>query len=295
MPERKCTSLAGEATGFVAAGSLLPADLHVACCLQPSGALAPAAVHDLLFKTSAAATQQLAHEPRWLGGQIGMVGVLHTWGRNLAYHPHIHYLVPAGGWQDTENHWVPARHNFLLPVRALSKVFRGKLQRALHPTDCYTRIPASVWQQEWVVHCEGVGSGRHALKYLAPYIFRVALSNNRLLKLEGDRVTFRYRATETGAEKRCTLDAEEFMHRFLQHVLPKGFVKVRYYGFFTATQRVRLTTLQQHLKQLTPPTSSPETQPKTDQAQVSPKLLCPQCGQPMLFQRTLPPTLCRSP
>ncbi len=252
-------------------------------------------LYDLLFKTSAATTQQLAQAPRWIGGQLGMVGVLHTWGRNLAYHPHIHYLVPAGGWNNTEKRWGPARHNFLLPVRALSKLFRGKLQQALRHSDCYARIPANVWQQEWVVHCEGVGSGLNALKYLAPYIFRVALSNNRILKVEGNCVTFRYRDTDTGAEKRCSLGAEEFMHRFLQHVLPKGFVKVRYYGFFAATQRVRLTALQQHLTPLIAPTSSVETQPETDQAQAPPKLLCPHCGQPMLLQRTLPPTLCRSP
>ena len=183
-------------------------------------------LYDLLFKTSAAATQQLAQEPRWLGGQIGMVGVLHTWGRNLAYHPHIHYLVPGGAWKDTEKRWVPARQDFLLPVRALSRVFRGKLRQALRGTHCYAHIPANVWQQEWVVHCEGVGSGLNALKYLAPYIFRVALSNNRLLKLEGDRVTFRYRATETGAEKRCTLAAEDFIQSFLHHVLPIVFVNV---------------------------------------------------------------------
>ena len=252
-------------------------------------------LYDLLFKTSAAATQQLAHDPRWLGGQIGMVGVLQTWGRNLAYHPHLHYLVPGGCWKETEKRWLPARHNFLLPVRALSRVFRGKLRQALRSTPGYAHIPANVWQQEWVVHSEAVGSGLNALKYLAPYIFRVALSNNRLLKLDNDRVTFRYRATETGAEKRCTLSAEAFIHRFLQHVLPKGFVKVRYYGFFAATSRARLASVRQHLSTLTTPTSSPKTQPETNPTQALPKRLCPQCGQPMLFQRTLPPTLCRSP
>jgi hypothetical protein len=251
--------------------------------------------YDLLFKTSAAATQQLAHEPRWLGGQIGMMGILHTWGRNLAYHPHIHYLVPAGALTNEQSEWVPARHNFLLPVQALSKVFRAKLQQALRGTAWYARIPTKVWQQEWVVHCEAVGSGSNALKYLAPYIFRVAISNNRILKLAGDRVTFRYRDTETGAEKRCSLGAQEFIHRFLQHVLPKGFVKVRYYGFFAATHRHRLVALRQQLGQPTASPPSPKTQPETDQPQASSKRLCPHCGQPMTFQRTLPPTLCRSP
>ena len=252
-------------------------------------------LYDLLFKTSAAATQQLAQEPRWLGGQIGMLGVLHTWGRNLAYHPHVHYLVPGGSLSTDGQSWFPAHNNFLLPVRALSRVFRGKLQQALRHTDCYARILPNVWQQEWVVHCEPVGSGWNALKYLAPYIFRVAISNNRILKLEDDRVTFRYRATETGAETRCTLRAEEFIHRFLQHVLPKGFVKVRYYGFFSATRRARLASVRQHLAQPTASTSSPKTQSETDPTQARPKCLCPQCGQPMLFQRTLSPTLCHSP
>jgi hypothetical protein len=279
---------------------LLPLPYFLLTFTVPSGFHAVARAHqrlfyDLFFKTSAAATQQLAHNPRWIGGQIGMVGVLQTWGRNLTYHPHIHYLVPGGGWRTDEQRWQPARHKFFLPVPALSRVFRGKLQQALRRTNCYAYVPANVWQQEWVVHCEPVGSGLNALKYLAPYIFRVALSNNRLLKLENDRVTFRYRDSKTRAEKRCSLGAHEFIHRFLQHVLPKGFVKVRYYGFFAATHRAQLTALQQHLTQGTPRSSSVETQPETDPVQALPKLLCPQCGQPMLFQRTLPPTLCRSP
>ena len=252
-------------------------------------------LYDLLFKTSAAATQQLAHESRWIGGQIGMVGVLQTWGRNLAYHPHVHYLIPGGGWSTDGQGWLPARNNFFLPVPALSKVFRGKLQQALRGTACYTQIPTKVWQQKWVVHCEPVGSGLNALKYLASYIFRVAISNNRLLKLENDHVTFRYRDTKTGAEKRCTLGAEEFMHRFLQHVLPKGFVKVRYYGFFAATQRAKLLALQHHLRPCTPAAPSQDTPPETTPTLSPRKILCPHCGQPMLLQRTLPPTLCRSP
>ena len=255
-------------------------------------------LYDLLFKASAAAAQQLALDSRWIGGQIGMVGVLHTWGRNLAYHPHIHYLVPAGGWQETEHRWIPTRPNFLLPVRALSRVFRGKLQQALRSSDCYARIPAKVWQQKWVVHCEGVGSGLNALKYLAPYIFRVALSNNRLLKLEADRVTFRYRDTETGAEKRCSLGAQEFIHRFLQHVLPKNFVKVRYYGFFAPILRARLPILRDSLLAATDRNDqhATPTNPSSGSVPLQPHpILCPHCGQPMLFLHTLTPLLCRSP
>lgn len=243
-------------------------------------------IYDLFFKTSAAATQQLAQDPRFVGGRIGMVGVLHTWGRNLAYHPHIHYLVPAGGLADAGSTWIPARQNFLLPVRALSRIFRGKLKQALRCTDCYTRLPAKVWKQEWVVHCEPVGSGLGALKYLAPYIFRVAISNNRILKLENDQVTFRYRDTETGAERLCTLGAEDFIHRFLQHVLPKGFVKVRYYGIFSPGLRKLLATLRQQFEETRSilPTLSEDSaidDRSTELTSAAHVPNCPVCGHPM--------------
>jgi len=256
-------------------------------------------IYDLLFKTSAAATQQLAQDPRWIGGRIGMVGVLHTWGRNLVYHPHIHCLVPAGGLADDTQTWVPARQNFLLPVRALSKIFRGKLHEALRHLNCYGRIPAKVWKQEWVVHCEPVGSGLGALKYLAPYIFRVAISNNRILKLENDRVTFRYRDSETQVERFCTLTAEDFIHRFLQHVLPKGFVKVRYYGLFSPGLRKPLAALRQQLGPTTEPISSqPNTlddnshgdSPPTELASTAHILRCPICGRPMQPGSFVPPS-----
>jgi hypothetical protein len=256
-------------------------------------------IYDLLFKTSAAATQQLAQDPRFIGGRIGMVGVLHTWGRNLAYHPHIHYLVPAGGLADDTQTWVPARQNFLLPVRALSKIFRGKLHEALRHLNCYERIPAKVWKQEWVVHCEPVGSGLGALKYLAPYIFRVAISNNRILKLENDRVTFRYRDSETQVERFCTLTAEDFIHRFLQHVLPKGFVKVRYYGIFSPSLRKLLAALRQQLGPTTEPISSqPNTldddshgdSPPTELASTAHLLRCPICSRPMQPGSFIPPS-----
>jgi len=243
-------------------------------------------IYDLLFKASAAATQQLAQDPRFIGGQIGMVGVLHTWGRNLAYHPHIHYLVAAGGLTKDGKTWLPARQNFLLPVKALSRIFRGKLKDLLRGTACYKRIPAKVWKQEWVVHSEPVGSGLGALKYLAPYIFRVAISNNRILKLENDRVTFRYRDTETGAERLCTLEAEDFIHRFLQHVLPKGFVKVRYYGLFSSGLRKRLAALRQKLEAGSSDLPArPETRDEkvrsTEADSYVHSHLCPVCGHPM--------------
>jgi len=184
-----------------------------------------------------------------------------------------------------------------VPVRALSKIFRGKLHQALRNTGCYARIPAKVWKQKWVVHCEPVGTGLGALKYLAPYIFRVAISNNRILKLEDGRVTFRYRDTETKAERFCTLDAEEFIHRFLQHVLPKGFVKVRYYGLFSPGLRKPLAALRQQLSNATSDlfamlgTAQSKMQSELSQTGVpSTKsfYLCPLCGHLMQPSETIP-------
>jgi hypothetical protein len=248
-------------------------------------------LYNLLFRVSAAATQHLAKDARFVGGQIGLVGILHTWGRNLAYHPHIHYLVPAGGLAADAQTWLPARQNFLLPVKALSKIFRGKFRQALQKTTLFTQVPAKVWQQDWVVHCKPVDNGRTALKYLAPYVFRVAISNHRLVKLEDDQVTFRYRATDTGQPKLCTLSAENFIHRFLQHVLPKGFVKVRYFGFFAPGCRKRLAGLRQQLE-LTYPCCANEAESTQEPADLSPepKLCCPNCGQPLLFQCMIQPT-----
>jgi hypothetical protein len=268
----------------------------------------PRLMYDLLFRMSAEATQKLAQDPRFVGGQLGMVGVLHTWGRNLSYHPHVHYLVPAGGLaadgktlRNSGQAWLAARQKFLLPVKALSRIFRAKMRQALQKIDGIGNTLPDVWRQNWVVHCKAVGCGQMALKYLAPYIFRVAISNRRLLKLEDDAelvptVTFRYRATDTGQERLCTLDAEEFIRRFLQHILPKGFVKVRYYGFFSSGSRPRLTAIRQQLGQ--DPISVDDVQ--TDQVEKTATALetvhrCPVCGRPMQPGDPLPPTRGRSP
>ena len=257
--------------------------------LRPIARSHQALVYDLLFRASAASAQHLAQDPRFVGGQLGLIGVLHTWGRNLSYHPHIHYLVPAGGLTSDHRTWLPAHHHFLLPVKALSRIFRAKFHHALQKSNLANDIPVTVWKQDWVVHCEPVGNGRTALKYLAPYIFRVAINNRRLVKLENHQVTFRYRSSDTGQITFCTLSAEEFIHRFLQHVLPRGFVKVRYFGFFGSSQRLLLAALRLLLETDTHsplpdelPTLSPTLSKET--------LLCPSCGKALLLLYTIPPT-----
>ena len=247
----------------------------------------------LLFRASASAAQKLAQDPRFIGGQIGMVGVLHTWGRNLTFHPHVHYLVPAGGLAADGQTWLPARKGFFLPVKALSRIFRAKFRDALRNTDCFDNIPDAVWTKDWVVHCQPVGSGLGALKYLAPYIFRVAISNNRILKLANGKVTFRFRATHTGKLTTSTLPAQEFIRRFLQHVLPKGFVKVRYYGFLAHGCRKRLAILHQQLRRpssdSSPALGSGDTAACPDVAPSNYVPLCPSCGRPMRLRSTIRP------
>jgi len=241
-------------------------------------------VYDLLFRASAAALQKLARDRRFVGGEIGMVGVLQTWARDLSYHPHVHYLVAGGGLAEDGCTWLPARDRFFLPVKALSILFRAKFRDGLSRAKWFTEIPEEVWRCDWVVHCQPVGNGQAALKYLAPYIFRVALSNGRLRRLQGGRVTFTYRDSASGAERECTLKVEEFIRRFLQHVLPKGFVKVRYYGLFNGRKRRRLARARRILGGAGLPARASSTR------RLEPAgLHCPRCGKAMSRVQRLEP------
>jgi len=247
-------------------------------------------IYDLLFRIAAKATQKLSRDARFVGGEIGLIGVLHTWGRNLNYHPHVHFLVPAGGWDGSQ--WRNARKKFLLPVRALSKIFRAKFRDGLQKTDLFESIPFTVWRRDWVVHCQEVGNGVGALKYLAPYIFRVAISNKRILKMVAGKVTFRYKASGSGKRKVCSLPVEEFMRRFLQHVLPKGFVKVRYYGFFSPGKRKQLGNIREYLKhpQMERPVSVAGNQDCDEESKKTPsEVNCPECGKAMQLCQVIRP------
>jgi Putative transposase/Transposase zinc-binding domain len=261
----------------------------IPAALRPIARSHQATVYDLLFRASAESTQQLAQDPRFVGGQLGLIGILHTWGRNLSYHPHIHYLIPAGGLSTDHRTWLPAHPHFLLPVKTLSRIFRAKFHHALQKSGLANDIPPAVWKQDWVVHCKPVSNGHTALKYLAPYVFRVAISNRRLVKLENNQVTFRYRSSDTGQNKFCTLSVDDFIHRFLQHVLPWGFVKIRYFGFFGSSQRLLLTTLRLLLES---DSRSPLADKFPAQSLSFPRnsWLCPICGKALLHLYTIPPT-----
>ena len=241
-------------------------------------------IYNLLFRASAAALQQLAQDPRFVGGRLGMVGVLHTWTRQLLYHPHVHYIVTGGGLTD-HGHWRTARKDFLVPVKALSPIFRAKFRDALKQTELFTQVPARVWQKPWVVHSEPVGSGQQAFQYLAPYIFRVAISNNRLRSLEQGTVTFSYKESATDQLKHCTLTAEEFIRRFLQHVLPPRFIKLRYYGLLSPAHR-QLLQKARHLLSATTNNLKRQVLKSTEPL---PLLSCPHCGGPLILLSPLAP------
>lgn len=232
-----------------------------------------------LFKSSAEAIKKLAGDERHIGGDLpGFFGVLHTWGRTLQYHPHVHYVVAGGALN--AGAWQPSRRDFYLPVRALSKVFRAKFRDEMHAAGLLDQIPADVWEQEWIVNCQAVGDSSTSLSYLAPYVFKVAISNSRIVKVQNRTVTFRYRKSSSQRMRTMTLDVMEFIRRFLQHVLPTGFMKVRYFGFMNPNCKVQLDTLRDLIQRTT------GLEPAQPQVELQPWRIitptCPRCKGTLL-------------
>jgi hypothetical protein len=201
----------------------------------------PAIALDLLFAASAQALQDLAANPRRLGAQLGMLGVLHTWSRTLIYHPHVHYLVPGGGLSLDGRRWVPARRAFLLHHQALGDRFRTVFQQRLQQQApaLFAQVPAQVWKPHWNVGCQAAGSGENALRYLARYVFKTATANRRLLLLPDGQVRWDYRESKTGRPAAINLDPQEWLRRFLQHVLPRNLARVRTFGWLHPAAKVR--------------------------------------------------------
>jgi hypothetical protein len=206
--------------------------------------------------------------------------VLHTWGRTLEYHPHVHYVVPGGGISADGSQWLSSHAQFLVPVPALSILFRAKFRDALDRAGVLAQVDPAVWRQAWIVHSKAVGDGRASLKYLAPYVFRVAIGDRRIVSCDDGHVTFSYRTSGSNRWRKMTFDGHEFVRRFLQHVLPTGFQKVRHYGFLSPNSRISLDlvrwlialfqgwvfTLCGHLSQPDP---------------TQPRIRCALCGGPM--------------
>jgi hypothetical protein len=252
------------------------------------------AAYDAFFTASSGAIKKLALDPRFIGTDLpGFTSVLHTWGRQMQYHPHLHLIVPAGGLSLDRKRWLPSRNTFYLPVRALSVIFRAKFRDEMERF--LGDIDPVVWQMEWNVNVQPVGDGTAVLKYLAPYIFRVAISNSRIVEVKDHSVVFAYRKKGSNRLRQVTLDVMEFIRRFLQHILPHGFMKVRHYGFMSANcsvdlARLRLLILeclkevQFSLEDLAPAAARPPV----------PKPVCPSCGGALLYLFSLiPARFCR--
>jgi len=226
--------------------------------LAPLALENPAVAYDLLLRSSAHTLQEIAKNPKHLGARLGFFAILHTWGQTLVHHPHVHCVVPAGGLAEN-GAWRACRPGFFLPVRVLSRLFRGKfvagLREAfreerleLHGRLARYRSPAAferllheACRTEWVVYAKPPFDGpEHVLAYLARYTHRIAISNHRLLHVDEETVTFRFKDYRSRRARSLTLTIPEFCRRFLLHVLPKGFVRIRYYGFLAHGSRARL-------------------------------------------------------
>jgi Putative transposase/Transposase zinc-binding domain len=201
--------------------------------------------YSILFKASSKTMEKLSNDPKYVGGKLGMIGILHTWSRTLVYHPHIHYIVTGGGL--SSDNWKNSKSNFLFPVKALSKIFKAKFRDELQKENpfIFNSVSTNVWNRAWVVNSIPVGRGEKALKYLAQYVFRIAISSSRIISLKNGVVTFKYKDSKSEQWERMSLKAEEFIRRFLQHVLPSGFVKVRYYGLFASSNRNLLSKIKE--------------------------------------------------
>ncbi|MCD6204688.1 MAG: transposase [Candidatus Marinimicrobia bacterium] len=196
-----------------------------------------------LFHSSTDSLKKLALDKRFIGGKIGMIGVLHTWTRQLTFHPHIHFIIPGIALSEQNQKIRFSKEGFLVRVELLSMIFKAKFRDAVMKNDLEHLVPNHVWRQDWVVHLKSVGNGQAALTYLAPYLYRIAISNANILKCTDRSVTFRYKDSSSGQTKLLTLPALEFIRRYLHHVLPKGFQKVRYFGFLHPKNKTLLNTL----------------------------------------------------
>jgi hypothetical protein len=298
----KCQTAAREQWIAARQRELLPTRyVHVVFTLPHR--LAPLALqnkkvlYDLLFRASAETLLEVARDPRHLGAEIGFFTVLHTWSQKLRLHPHVHCVIPAGGLSLDHTHWVSSRHRFFLSIKVLRRVFRGKFVAALQqafregqlvfhgdltllaqPT-IFAAWLRPLFRKDWVVYSKPpFGGPQYVLQYLGRYTHRVAISNHRLVAFAEDKVTFRWRdSAHQNEQKLLTLSLDEFLRRFLLHLLPEGFMRIRNFGFLA--NRRRATTLPLCFQLLG---SAPQTEQEASSAKdATPLWLCPKCGGPM--------------
>jgi len=261
----------------------------------------PGLLYGLLFQASARTLLEVAADPKHLGAEIGFLSILHTWGQNLHLHPHLHCAIPAGGIAPDHTRWIRPRYPFFLPVKVLSRVFRGKFVAGLRrlyrrkklqfhgglnevgEPRRFGKFLRSLFRQDWVVYAKpAFGGPLQVLRYLGRYTHRVAISNHRLLAFDGEHVTFRWRDYAHGNKQRkMTLGSTEFLRRFLQHVLPRGFIRIRQYGFLANRARSSRLALARQLLAAIPRHPSPT------KAAATSTWRCPRCGGEMVIGQRL--------
>ena len=266
-------------------------------------------LYNLLFRTSAETLLQVARDPKHLGAEIGFFSVLHTWTQKLEHHPHVHCVIAAGGLSPDAKNWIQPRYPFFLPVKVLSRVFRGKFTAALKcaikqgkigfhgqlqnlaPPAAFSSFLRQLFRQDWVVYCKRpFGGPEHVLRYLGGYTHRVAISNHRLVSIADDKVTFRWRDSAHKNRRRLmTISVDEFLRRFLLHLLPKGFVRIRNFGFLANRRRSTLLPLCFQWLGSAPRTSSVET--SSSGGAIPAMWTCPKCGGPMIIVELIAPLL----
>jgi hypothetical protein len=277
------------------------------------------AVYDILFRSAAETLRTIAADPKHLGAEIGFLAVLHSWGQNLMHHPHLHCLVPGGGISPDGRRWIACRPGFFLPVRVLSRLYRGlflhyleeafaagelkffSAQRHLHEPAAFRRHLASARATEWVVYAKRPFAGpRQVLDYVGRYTHRIAIANSRLLSIDDGKVRFRWKDyRHDNQQKTMTLDADEFIRRFLIHVLPDGFQRIRYYGFLGNCHRASKLALCRELLAMPPavPAASGLTADYRDQHEALTGVslrICPHChlGSMVVVEVIARPSLC---
>jgi hypothetical protein len=256
---------------------------------------------NLLFHASAETLLEVARDPRHLGAEIGFFSVLHSWDQRLLFHPHLHCILAAGGLAPDHASWISSSRRFFLPIEVLSRVFRGKfvagLKSAFHAGDlqfhgslrhmaeprAFRAWLRTLFRHDWVVYAKRpFGGPQHALRYLGAYTHRVAISNHRLVVLEDGNVTFRWRDSAHGNRKRLmTLPADEFLRRFLLHLLPRGFVRIRNFGFLANRRRATLLPLCRQLLHASAEITAATTPRSATRSE--PLWRCPKCGGAMHF------------
>jgi len=242
--------------------------------------------YSILFQAASESLKKLLSDPKYAGGESGFKAILHTWTRQLIYHPHLHLIVPGGAFDIERNVWNNIKYE-TIPVKLLSRIFREIFCNLLKKKnlEIFNSIPSKIWKSGFNTNFKPVGNGESSLKYMANYVYKTAISNNRLVSLENGKVTFSYKESKTDKIKFVKIPVFEFMRRFLQHTLPKGFQRIRHYGFLSSGTKQKLKQICSYFN--FNPKNKPKTKSVSDNFKTRDKFICPKCHKKMRFHHTI--------